>query len=93
LNYEAMKATLVLMSCKSTLFPILGAVCALSFVSCDKAKEYIETAQDKVKEMKNGSSGEAEVLVKEVVSVNETDGKAIIMSERRLVILEFYSDT
>jgi hypothetical protein len=75
------------------LFPVLGAVCALSFVSCDKAKEYLETAQDKIKEIKNGSSKEGEALIKEVVAVNETDGKAIIMSERRLVVVEFYSDT
>jgi hypothetical protein len=88
-----MKATFLSMNCRSTLFPVLGAVCALSFVSCDKAKQYLETAQDKIKEMKNGDSKEDETLVKDVVAVNETDGKAIIMSERRLVVVEFYTDT
>jgi len=88
-----MKATFLSMNRRSTLFPILGVVCALSFVSCDKAKQYLETAQEKLKEIKNSDSKEGEALVKEVVAVNETDGKAIIMSERRLVVVEFYSDT
>ena len=81
------------MICRSALYSILGTVCALSFVSCDKTKEFYETAKEKIKEMKNGSSKEGEALIKEVVSVNETDGKAIIMSERRLVVVEFYTDT
>lgn len=81
------------MNYRSTFYSILGTVCALSFVSCDKAKEFYETAQDKIKEMKNGMGEEGDALIKEVVSVNETEGKAIIMSERRLVIVEFYSDT
>lgn len=88
-----MKVRLPLMNFRSSLFSLLGVTCALSFVSCDKAKELYETAQKKVKEMKKGESQDGEALVTEVVSVNETDGRAIIMNERRLVIVEFYLDT
>lgn len=71
----------------------LATVMALSLVSCDEAKELYQTAIDKVKELKDGESSDGEALVSDVTSVNEVDGKAIIQSERRLVMVEFYSDT
>jgi len=73
---------------------VFTAVCALSLVSCDKGKELFQSATDKVNELKkkdvNSAPGE---LVTTVSVVNETDGKAAIMDERRLVVVEFYSDT
>ncbi len=72
----------------------LITVLTLSLVSCDKTKELYQTAIDKVKELKDGDdSSEEEALVSDVTNVNEVDGKAIIQSERRLVMVEFYSDT
>ncbi|NWK56303.1 hypothetical protein HW115_11830 [Verrucomicrobiaceae bacterium N1E253] len=63
-------------------------------VSCQKAKEMLESASNKLKEMQDDSSeGAGDALVKEVVAVDEKEGKRIIMSERRLVIVEFYTDT
>lgn len=67
------------------------AISTWSLVSCKETKELYQSAADKVKEIKSG--GETEALVKEVMEVNETDSKAIIQSEKRLVMLEFYTDT
>jgi len=68
------------------------AISSWSLVSCDKTKELYQSAADKVKGI-NGGGDESAALVKEVMEVNETDGKAIIQSEKRLVIVEFYTDT
>jgi len=75
-------------------FAALVSVGSLSLVSCDKAKGLVKTATEKIKELKNGQDGGSdEALVTTVSSVKETEGKEIIMSEKRLVLLEFYSDT
>ena len=76
-------------------FTGLVAVGSLSLVSCDKAKVLVETATEKIKELKGEQNEEVdEALVTTVTTVGqEEEGKKIIMSEKRLVILEFYSDT
>ena len=78
----------------SVFLPVITVVCALSLVSCDKAKELFASASDKVNELKKEdvSSAPGE-LVTTVSVVNETEGKAAIMDEKRLVVVEFYSDT
>ena len=77
-----------------TCLAALVSVGSLSLVSCDKAKDLVRTATEKIKELKDGQDGGSdEKLVTTVTTVGESDGKKIIMSERRLVVLEFYSDT
>ena len=78
----------------SVFLPVVTALCALSLVSCDKGKELFQSATDKVNEFKkDDASSVPGALVTTVSVVNETDGKAVIMDEMRLVVVEFYSDT
>lgn len=78
----------------SVFLYVVTAVCALSLVSCDKGKELFQSATNKVNELKKKEvSSDPGELVTTVSVVNEVDGKAAIMDERRLVVVEFYSDT
>ena len=77
----------------SFFLPIVMASLFLSMTSCDKAKEVFQTSVDKLKELKADSGGGDAELVKEVTSVDATEGKKILQTESRLVVLEFYSDT
>lgn len=74
-------------------FTTFVAAGSLFLVSCDKAKELAKTASDKIKDLKSDQSESVEGVVSEVTSVGEAEGKEIIKNEKRLVILEFYSDT
>lgn len=71
----------------------VGAVMMLT--SCDKTKDLYQTAADKVKELSGEEkTEEASVeLVRDVRTVDDAEGKSVIQSERRLVMVEFYSDT
>ena len=84
------------MKFKTICIPLLVAACAVSLTSCEKGKKLFQSATDKVNELRGGDSGTASDdgdFVTTVSVVNEVDGKAIVMNERRLVVIEFYSDT
>lgn len=71
-----------------------AALAALSITSCDKTKELYQSATDKFQELRGSEEDEVdETLVKEVTTVSDTEGKSVIQNERRLVMLEFYTDT
>lgn len=94
LNAGELSLSLAEMKGKSFFIRVVAAGAVLSCVSCDKAKELVESATDKVKELQAEKTDHIDgELVREVTTVNETEGKSIIMSERRLVVVEFYSDT
>lgn len=84
------------MKFKTICIPLLAAACAVSLTSCEKGKKLFQLATDKVNELRGEDSGavsDGGALVTSVSVVNEKDGKAIVMNERRLVVIEFYSDT
>jgi len=66
---------------------------AVSLSSCEKFKEMYRDFADKVKEESEKGDGKKEELSSQVSVVREAEGKKIIDEEKRLVILEFYSDT
>jgi len=77
-----------------TCLVALVSVSSLSLISCDKAKKLADVTAQKIKELKGeGDEKEDGALVTSVTSVGEAEGKEIIKNEKRLVILEFYSDT
>lgn len=82
---------------KPFFVPALALVAAVSLPSCDKGKELFQSAADKVKELRGAKDEVASdydgAMVSTVNVVNESDGKAVIMNELRLVVVEFYSDT
>lgn len=74
--------------------PVVLATFSLSLVSCDKIKDLAQSATEKVKELKDGKEDVAQYEgVVDVLVVSEKEGKAIIVEESRLVMVEFYSDT
>jgi uncharacterized protein YoaH (UPF0181 family) len=74
-------------------FPLWAIFLSLTLVSCDKGKELLQTSVEKIKELKAGGGDSDGSAVTSVMSVDQEEGKKIIMSETRLVVLEFYSDT
>lgn len=61
---------------------ILAGLCAVT--SCDKVSDLTDKVSGLWEEEKSANA---------VVEVDEKEGKSIIASEARLVMVEFYSDT
>lgn len=59
-----------------------------SLVSCDKVAHLTDKAKGLLGD--GESSGSQEV---DVVKVDEEEGKEIISTEKRMVVVEFYTDT
>lgn len=64
-----------------------------SLTSCDKTQEWVQLVSEKVDAVQGKAGSEDSADVCEVRDVDEQEAKAIISRERRLVMLEFYSDT
>ena len=94
LNAGIISLMLTGMNGKSLLIGIVAAGVVLSCVSCEKSKALYQSATDKIKELQGDKVDVDDgSLVREVTSVNESEGKSVIMNELRLVVVEFYSDT
>lgn len=69
----------------------MSGVMVFATLSCDKASELVDKAKRLVGMDEEG--GDSESLASEVTVVGKEEGERIIAEEKRIVIVEYYSDT